>query len=448
MRILQVNSSVVGGGAEKVAVDLFEAYQRMGHESYLAVGSLNSDPQPGIVEIPNDAFRNPWAHFWRTAQTRLTRRAAPRLSRVSGWTANLGEFHRWREWRKGIEDFNFPATAHLLELLPHVPDVLHLHNLHGAYFDLTALVNLTALVPTVLTLHDEWTFTGHCSYCFDCERWKTGCGRCPDLTIYPAIRHDSTAYNWERKRQIYSGGCLFVASPSRWLLEKARQSILSGAIVEARCIPHGIDLSIFRSAEKAQIRSALAIPQHAKVVLFAANQIRQNTRKDYKTIRSAFTRLSERLQCGGLILVALGEESPPEQIGKGGVVFVPFQKDPRKVAQYYQAADVFVHAARVDNFPNTVLEALACGTPVVATAVGGIPEQIEDGRTGFLVDAGDAERMAARLEDLLNNDELCRRFSNSAVESARQRFDLNRQTQDYLDWYHEIISSSGRTPDC
>jgi glycosyltransferase involved in cell wall biosynthesis len=119
---------------------------------------------------------------------------------------------------------------------------------------------------------------------------------------------------------------------------------------------------------------------------------------------------------------------------------VAYQRDSVVVADYYRAADVYLHATRADTFPNVILEALACGTPVVATSVGGIPEQIEEGVTGFLTPPGDARAMATRIEQLLSDDALRRRFAAAAIESARRHFGLDRQINDYLAWYQEIIA--------
>jgi glycosyltransferase involved in cell wall biosynthesis len=183
----------------------------------------------------------------------------------------------------------------------------------------------------------------------------------------------------------------------------------------------------------------LRIPQDAKILIFTANSIRKNIWKDYQTMRSAVTLVAKQLQVQNLLFIALGEKAPADQIDQATVRFIPFQSDPSIVAQYYQAADVYLHAARADTFPNTVLEALACGKPVVATAVGGIPEQIEDGVTGFLTPPGDAEAMAARVAQLLANDELREKVGQQAAESARQCFDLERQASEYLKWYEDIV---------
>ncbi|HEX3000417.1 MAG TPA: glycosyltransferase family 4 protein, partial [Armatimonadota bacterium] len=132
-------------------------------------------------------------------------------------------------------------------------------------------------------------------------------------------------------------------------------------------------------------------------------------------------------------------EGPTKQLGNVTFQFVPYQNNPSAVASYYQAADVYLHAAKGDTFPTTVIEALACGTPVVATAVGGIPEQIVDGETGFLTPPGDAKAMAQAVDKLLDDRNLRYRLSSAAVTDAKKRFDQNRMTQEYLDWYAAVI---------
>jgi glycosyltransferase involved in cell wall biosynthesis len=339
----------------------------------------------------------------------------------------------------GREDFNFPGSRKLLQLPPQRPDIVHCHNLHGNYFDLRMLPRFSREVPVILTLHDAWLLSGHCAHSFACERWRMGCGACPDLTIYPVIRRDATAYNWRRKRDIYRRSRLYVATPSHWLMDKARQSMLSPAILQARVIPYGVDTSSFHPANRELARAELGLPPNADVLLFTANGIRRNIWKDYVTMREALARLAAFRNDRQVLFIALGEDAPPETIGHAEVRFVPYQKDAQRVARYYQAVDVYVHAAKADTFPNTVLEALACGTPVVATAVGGIPEQIEDGVTGFLTPMGNSEMMADRVVRLLTDHDLRGRMGAQATGIAQRRFDLNRQVNDYLGWYQEIV---------
>jgi glycosyltransferase involved in cell wall biosynthesis len=310
----------------------------------------------------------------------------------------------------------------------------------------------------ILTLHDAWLLSGHCAHSFACERWKSGCGDCPDLAIYPAISHDATAHNWRRKRAIFRKSRVYLATPSRWLMGKVQQSILAPAIEQARVIPYGIDLTLFRPAPKSEARSRLGLPQQADLVLFAANGIRKNIFKDYRAMREAIARVGASGTKRPLIFLALGESGPAEQIGAAEVRFIPYQKDPAVVARYYQATDVYLHGAKVDTFPNTVLEALACGTPVIGSAVGGIPEQVKgldvlgatssevwfntypvEQATGLLVACGDAEAIAAGIRRLLADASLRARLGENAAEDARARFDLRREVESYLSWYEELL---------
>jgi glycosyltransferase involved in cell wall biosynthesis len=458
LRVLQVSTFDIAGGAEKVAWDLFQAYRKRGVDSWLAVGRKRSF-DPNIIVLPNDKSAGIWGQFCGALGARLKplQGRAPGVGRMCAWLNAWASPFRETGRRLGIEDYNYPGTYRLLELLPDKPDIVHCHNLHGEYFDLRFLSVLSEELPTVLTLHDAWLLSGHCAHSFDCERWKTGCGHCPDITIYPAIERDGTAYNWRRKRSIYARSQLYISTPCKWLMRKVEHSILDRAKVESKIIPYGVDLTIFRPDNKQAVRSALGIRQEAMVLLFSANGIKNNIWKDFHTLRTAVGLVGERLHDKAVLCIALGEGAPTERIGGADIHFIPFQKDPRTVASYYQAADIYVHAARVDTFPNTVLESLACGTPVVATAVGGIPEQVRSVEevvgtehhayglgeaTGVLVPLGDANAMAVAIERLLTNNPLRHRLSENAAKDARNRFDLQRQVNEYLEWYREILQSA------
>ena len=186
LHIVQLSHRDIGGGAQKTALLLHRAYRELGHDSTLVVGRQLGEPEPGVVVLDN-ARRKKGLNLLRIA-----------VEQYLGW-----------------QYLCFPGSHCLQEQIGKPWDVLFAHNLHGHYFDLAALPRLSQLAPTILMLHDSWLYTGHCAYHIDCDRWRTGCGRCPDLTIPPAIRRDGTRFNWKRKKRIYQRSRLWLTEIGR-----------------------------------------------------------------------------------------------------------------------------------------------------------------------------------------------------------------------------------------
>jgi glycosyltransferase involved in cell wall biosynthesis len=416
VNVLQVSTSDRGGGAETVALSLHRALRARGHDAWLAVGTRWTGDE-GVLTIGSGE---------PVEQPRIARLA--RALRDPGVLVDLG---------RGREDFRFPESHRVLELPPRTPDVLHLHNLHGGYFDLRLLPFLTGRVPTAVTMHDEWLYTGHCAYTLDCERWLTGCGRCPHLHTYPSLLVDGTAENRRRKRALYEQARMHVVLPSRWLADRAVRSILEPAIASSRVIPNGVDLDVFAPGGKDEARARLDLPQDAHVLVFAAQGARSNPYKDFGTLRAALARLGA--EAGPpVVALALGEEAEEERLGRVSLRSSTFLGR-REVADRLRAADLYVHSARAENHPLAVLEALACGTPVVASRVGGIPEQVS-AETGLLVRPGDAEALAAAVSKLLADADQRARLAQRAADDARARFSLARQVDAYLELYAELAA--------
>jgi glycosyltransferase involved in cell wall biosynthesis len=298
---------------------------------------------------------------------------------------------------------------------------------------------LTARVPTVVTMHDAWLLSGHCAYPLDSEGWRTGCGDCPHLDTYPSLLRDGTALNWQRKRAIYGASSLRVAAPARWAIDMARESILAEAATDFRVIPHGIDLSVFRPGDRAEARAALGLPPDGVLVLTVGNAAPTNHYKDFPTLEHALARLGQERD---VEVVSVGGEWPERVHGRARIRFTGYVSDQRRLADWYRAADLFVHTARADTFPNTILEALASGLPVVATGVGGIPEQIADGRTGRLVGLEDDEGLAAAIASLLDDPAERARMGSEAAADAHARFAVERMVGDYSAWFEEILAES------
>jgi glycosyltransferase involved in cell wall biosynthesis len=377
VKILQISTADEGGGAEAVALSLHRGLRVRGHEAVLAVGFKRTQ-EAGVAEIGGAGSR----------RGRALRDPGVLLDAL-----------------RGHEDFRFPKSRSVLELAPWTPDVVHVHNLHGGYFDLRVLPELARRSRLVATLHDAWLFTGHCAHPFDSDGWLRGCGNCPHLDTYPSLPRDGTAFNLDRKRSIYAGLELTVVTPSQWLMAMVERSVLAPAAVLRAVIPNGVDLERFRPGERS--RSGL---------VFAAQGGLANQFKDYPTLQAALERLERPVD-----VTVLGD--PPVSA--------------EEVARRLRAAALYVHPSRADTFPSGVLEALASATPVVASRVGGIPEQLTD-ETGILVDPGDPAALATVIDELLADPARRERMGAAAVADARRRFSLERQLDSYLDLYERL----------
>jgi glycosyltransferase involved in cell wall biosynthesis len=292
-------------------------------------------------------------------------------------------------------------------------------------------------VKVGLTLHDSWLLTGHCAGPGECERWKTGCGNCPDLALPRPIQRDASACNWQVKQEILARCALSVVTPSRYLMSRVRESLVHQAVVSYRVIPNGTDLSRFRPGAQSEARRSLGLPDQARIVLLIAH----NPFKDYGTMEAALKRI--RPQEGvPLLFICLGKTAQEKAVGQGRMIYPGFILDESQMIRYYQASDVYVHAANDESFGKTISEAMACRIPAVATDVGGIPEQMIDAHTGFLVPRKGVEAMAARTQLLLDREDLRRQIGANALRHVQDHFEIGKMIRAYMSWYEEMLADT------
>ena len=287
-------------------------------------------------------------------------------------------------------------------------DVVQLHNTHGSYFSHSALPSLSRRKPVVWFLHDQWAFTGHVAYSYDCERWRHGCGSCPYLEEYPELHRDRTALLWRWKRRVYARSRLTVVAPSRWLAGLARESPLLGRF-PVHVVPNGVDLEVFRPGDREALRRGLGLDAARPVVLWVSAD--PNDRRKGADLVSALAGDAKLLTMGG------------DVSGEG------------EAAKRYAAADVLLLPSRLDNLPNTAVESIACGTPVAAFDVGGVPEVVRPGETGALAPLGDVAGLAEAVRRLVG-DEALRRRARSVAEAE---FSLELQARRLAELYEGLV---------
>ncbi len=412
LRIALVHTADRGGGAEACTFSLLQALKQLGHQPVLYVGTKLTD-HPDVTEIPR--YRC-FPGLLRTIQF---------VERKTGWQ------YLYQPWFRKLDQLFSPDV-----------DVIHFQSLWGGqngFGDLGGLPGLTRRYPSLMTLHDLWMVTGHCACpAIGCDRWKIGCGQCPDLSIAPAIKTDGTAFNWKRKRAAISRSNLHVTTVSNWLGDVARTSpIFAGKLIHT--VYNGIDEAAFYPRDRAAVREKLGLPREASIVMLAGQSVEGTYGQGKGAVDFALQALAECER--ELFVLAVGRSSQLilQRWGKSGQA-IPFQTDPMLLADYYCAADIVLVASLWETFGRVPAEAQMCGVPVVSFDTGGIPEIVIDGETGLLAPRLDASTLAKQLGVLAANPDLQRRFGINAAQRAKERFSNLVIAEQYVELYRAIIA--------
>lgn len=404
MRVLVVNTVYERGGAAGIAQTLHRELNRLdGWESLFAYGRGPKGKEVGAIRFS----LQPEVYFHTL------------LTRMSG----IQNFGTWL------------STKRLIRLIKQwKPNVIHFHNIHGYYLDLSiakAVGNLG--IPIVWTLHDGWSVTGRCAYLSECDRWKNGCGHCPDLSRYLKAYLDTSAFMWRKKKAAFTQGWNpIIICPSQWLAHRVKESYLDKFCIEV--IYNGIDTEIFRPQEKGAARKRLGLPLNKKIVLFAAADLREErkgTRYFFETFNC--------VEAEGWMAVTVGKmiDLPRSFESRAEIRQLGYLPGAEAMAAAYSAADLFCITSLDDNFPTTVIESMSCGTPVVGFSVGGIPEQVTED-CGQLVPPRDLKSLRQAIIALLDNDELLRTMGARCRERAIEEYNLERFLERHLAIYHDL----------
>jgi len=324
------------------------------------------------------------------------------------------------------------------------PDVINVHNLLGSLYANWSLdlVKVCAdHAPTAWTLHDMWSFTGRCAYSGDCRKFIDGCdATCPTATEPPVLEPKRIAGAWRRRRRLFDAyPNLAAVAPSRWLACEAGAGSWSNHRIEI--IPYGLPLNVYQPIDRVLSRRALGIDTGVPMLLTAATDLRDR-RKGGALFTDALQRVSHR----PLKLVTLGKGILQPQADGICVNSLGFVDHERTKALAYSAADILVHPAPVDNFPNVVMEAIACGTPVVCLPVGGVPEMVRPGSTGWVAEEVSADGLARAIDKALAEIS-ARDWRSSCRAIANAEYGMDLQTGRYIELFQSLRTAmnSGKT---
>ena len=414
MRIVHYSQSDALGGANKAAFRLHRALCTLGLDSVFAAGR----PQSTGEDIRSAAGVLP-----------------PVLTAFSNAATT-------RPFRRSGKGFITPSAMSYGRLDPHLvdsSDVVCLHWIAGAFLRAASL-RVLSRKPLIWRLSDCWPFTGGCHYPGTCRRFEERCGACPHLGSQ--IEWDITRHGWHARKKAYRDLDLTVVAPSHWIASCAKASSLF--MDRPVCVIHtGVDLQQFRPRNRMDAREQLGLPRDRKLVLFGALGATDDPRKGYAQLLEALARLEALSTADDLSLVVFGNDAASDQTiqgPNGEAISIPtimfgVVSDREKLATLYAAADVLVCPSLEDNLPNVALEAIACGTPVAAFNIGGMPDIVDDGLSGRLVGPGDAEAMAHAITDILASEAMGER----AREKAEHCFNLADCAKAYRSLFESVI---------
>jgi glycosyltransferase involved in cell wall biosynthesis len=277
--------------------------------------------------------------------------------------------------------------------------------------------------------------TGHCAYPGPCARWQTGCGHCPDLGSYPALSRDTTAFLFHAKARRYVRSRITVVATSEWIAECARRSPLLGGFPIVR-IPNGLNGAVFRPHPREEARQRLGLGPTQRIVVFSAHILDDNPRKGGDILMGALNILGNGKDVR-LLLVGEGGGSWDGRV-PGAITRLGFVDDPETLAWVYAAADVVAIPSRVENLPNVLIEALACGRPVVACDAGGMADGVRHLETGYLARPGDPADVAAGLGLVLGDCALRRKMGRQARTLFEEEFSTEREIDQFVKLYESL----------
>jgi glycosyltransferase involved in cell wall biosynthesis len=416
MKILHISTRDLVGGAARAAYRLHQGLQSINVNSQILVQTKISDDQ--TVVAPQTIVEKGIAKFGGILDT-----FPPKL------------YHQRQQSpfsTQWLPDLIARQVARL------APDLINLHWITDNHLSIETIAKFKQ--PVVWTLHDMWPFTGGCHYNQNCNNYINSCGACPQLGSKKNL--DLSRWIWQRKWQAWKNTCLTVVTPSTWLAKCARSSSLfQNQSIEM--IPNGLDTKRYKPVNRQLVRDLLNLPQDKQLILFGAIKATSDRRKGFHFLKAALQSLCQSGWQEKIELVVIGASQPDKQTDFGFKTHYLGQlSDDISLAQVYAAADVFVAPSLQDNLPNTVVEAIASGTPSVAFKIGGMSEIIEHQQNGYLAQPFEIEDLAQGIAWVLENQERHHKLSDRAREKAEQEFTQELQARRYLSLYTDILSRS------
>lgn len=404
MRVLLIDVNCKNSSTGKIVYDLYSSINEAGDEAAICYGRGPLVEEKNISKFSLD---------WETNIHGL-------LTRLTGLTGC----------------FSYFSTKRLLTFIERFkPDVVHIHELHAYFVNIAPLViHIKRMnMPIIWTFHCEFMYTGKCGITYECERYKEGCGHCPQLKAYPkTLFFDFTRYMLRQKQNLlkdYSE--LVIVTPSKWLAKKVKDTYLTEH--EIAVIHNGIDTSIFKPQDsRSEVFREFNIDTEKKVILSVASHIMSDPNKGCKFI----TEIAAFPQVRNLHFLIIGSDKAAI-LNYNNITIVPTIRDQRKLAKIYSACDVFLICSKSETFPTTCIEAQCCGLPICGFKSEGTIETCVLGEENFC-DYGDVEMLRQIIVAVASNS--INTEKGKIAMLAMQKYSKTTMNRTYQKYYSSLLT--------
>ena len=425
MKVLHLSTADANGGAARGAYWMHKALLQAGVDSHMLVADkFTSDPTV-------------------TGSTGIT--GSQKIRKGLRQTLEYWPLKRYKNKKPGafspaITPSNIAAQVEAID-----PDIINLHWVAGGFLQPQDLRKFqrTRHRHLVWTLRDMWPFTGGCHYSGTCTAYRDKCGSCPILGS--SKPHDLSRKTWQRKEAAWKDLDITIAPLSSWLADCAQQSSLFSH-QHIQVIPNAIDTDKYRPIDKAIARNLLNLPQNKKLILFGSLSPTADPRKGFTHLRAALQYLSTHADTSQYETVIFGADKPAHNLElRLPTTFLGRLTDDTMLALSYAAADVMVMPSVQDNFAKTTIEAMACGTPLVAFHATGAKDVIIHKKNGYAATCFDEVDLAAGINWILEDEKRWQQLSHCARKTVEDKFSLSYQAEQYKQLYNNLMQESNNS---
>ena len=418
MRVLIVNTSERTGGAAMAANRLMDALNNSGVKAKMLVRDKDTDTLT-VVGV-NAPLRARW-HFIRERMSILSKLHFNKKNLFKIDIANAGfDITRLREFQEA--------------------DIIHLSWINQGFLSLSDIKKIVASgKPIVWTMHDAWPATAICHYTKGCKAFMTMCRNCRLLPGHGSA-NDLANKVWKRKKHIYDNALISFVTCSRWLEKQVAQSALIGKHPLTN-IPNPIDTHIFKPGDKQKARQSVGLPQDRRIILFVSQRV-TDERKGMEFLIEALEKLVNtypEMKDDTRVAILGGHAEEMQDKLPLPVYPLGYVNDESKIVEVYRSADVFVLPSLEDNLPNTIMEAMACGVPCVGFRTGGIPEEIDHLKTGYVAEYRQVEDLMKGIHWVLAESDR-EMLAQQAVKKVVTNYSQAGVALRYIEVYNQAMA--------